>query len=79
VVWTGKTPVQVGGSRSDQVRKVTYTVRQGDSLARISSRFRVSVSEIQKWNAATLTKSKYLQPGQKLVMYVDVTAQSSGA
>ncbi|MCW8845269.1 MAG: LysM peptidoglycan-binding domain-containing protein, partial [Gammaproteobacteria bacterium] len=47
VVWTGKTPVQVGGSRSDQVRKVTYTVRQGDSLARISSRFRVSVSEIQ--------------------------------
>ncbi|MCJ7555491.1 MAG: LysM peptidoglycan-binding domain-containing protein [Gammaproteobacteria bacterium] len=79
VVWTGSTPVQVGSSPSNQVRKVTYTVRQGDSLARISSRFRVSVGEIQKWNAATLTKSKYLQPGQKLVMYVDVTAQSSGA
>lgn len=77
VIWTDGTVAQVGSSPSDQVRKVTYTVRKGDSLARISSRFRVSVSEIQKWNAGTLAKSKYLQPGQKLVMYVDVTAQSS--
>jgi membrane-bound lytic murein transglycosylase D len=79
VVWTGSTPSQVGGTAPGQVRKVTYTVRKGDSLARISSRFRVSVAQIQKWNAGTLDKSKYLQPGQKLVMYVDVTAQSSGA
>ena len=77
VIWTDGTVAQVGSSPSDQVRKVTYTVRKGDSLARISSRFRVSVGEIQKWNAGTLAKSKYLQPGQKLVMYVDVTAQSS--
>lgn len=81
VIWTDGTVYQaasqVGNAPSDQVRKVTYTVRKGDSLARISSRFRVSVSEIQKWNAGTLAKSKYLQPGQKLVMYVDVTAQSS--
>ena len=77
VIWTDGTVAQVGSSPSDQVRKVTYTVRKGDSLALISSRFRVSVGEIQKWNAGTLAKSKYLQPGQKLVMYVDVTAQSS--
>jgi membrane-bound lytic murein transglycosylase D len=82
VVWTGSTAKQVsqvGSTAPGQVRKVTYTVRKGDSLARISSRFRVSVAQIQKWNATSLTKSKYLQPGQKLVMYVDVTAQSSGA
>ena len=77
VIWTDGTVAQVGSSPSDQVRKVTYTVRKGDSLASISSRFRVSVGEIQKWNTSTLAKSKYLQPGQKLVMYVDVTAQSS--
>ena len=77
VIWTDGSVAQVGSSPSDQVRKVTYTVRKGDSLASISSRFRVSVGEIQKWNTSTLAKSKYLQPGQKLVMYVDVTAQSS--
>jgi len=53
-------------------RKINYKVRNGDSLARISQRFNVSVSKLKKWNPRD-TKGKYIQPGQRLVVYVDVT------
>ncbi len=57
-------------------RRVAYTVRRGDSLAKISSRFRVTVGQLVRWNK--LDRNKYLQPGQRLVMYIDVTRQSGG-
>jgi len=56
---------------SKQVRKVTYTVRSGDSLYRISKKYNVSIKELRRWN--NLTKDKHLQPGQNLKLYVDVT------
>jgi len=49
-----------------------YTVRKGDSLSGIASRFNVRVSDIRRWN----TLGKYLQPGQKIKLYVDITRQS---
>ncbi|MEN8177967.1 MAG: LysM peptidoglycan-binding domain-containing protein [Pseudomonadota bacterium] len=51
---------------------VSYKVRRGDSLSRIAQRFSVSVNELKKWNAL----GKYLQPGQHLKLYVDVTEQT---
>ena len=51
------------------VRKVGYVVRKGDSLSRIAAKFNLRVSEIRKWN----TLGKYLQPGDRLTLYVDVT------
>ena len=51
-------------------RTITYKVRRGDSLARIASKFDLSVSDIIKWN--NLAGQKYLQPGQKLKLKVDV-------
>jgi len=56
-------------------KRIGYRVRKGDSLARISRKFRVSINQLRKWN--NLSRNKYLQPGQRLVVYVDVTAQSS--
>ncbi|GAA5219261.1 LysM peptidoglycan-binding domain-containing protein [Corallincola platygyrae] len=56
-------------------RKIAYKVRSGDSLARIASKFKVKVSDLVRWNQ--LDKSKYLQPGQMLRLYVDVTQISS--
>lgn len=53
------------------VRSVHYQVRSGDSLARIASRFNVTISDIEKWNQ--INRSNYLQPGQQLKLYVDVT------
>lgn len=51
-------------------RTITYKVRRGDSLARIASKFNLTVSEIIKWN--DLAGQKYLQPGQKLKLKVNV-------
>ncbi|QFU22608.1 LysM peptidoglycan-binding domain-containing protein [Shewanella eurypsychrophilus] len=64
-IWTGSK------SNSSVTRKVNYTVRSGDSLARIASKFKVSINDLVRWNA--LEKTKYIQPGQKLKLYVDVT------
>lgn len=67
VIWTsnGKT------SLSAIMRTVRYKVRNGDSLARIADKFNVRVAELIKWNA--LEKQKYIQPGQMLKLYVDMT------
>ncbi|MDH5570373.1 MAG: LysM peptidoglycan-binding domain-containing protein [Gammaproteobacteria bacterium] len=56
-------------------KRIGYRVRQGDSLALISQRFRVSVNQLRRWN--DLPVGKYLQPGQRLTLFVDVTSQSS--
>lgn len=58
------------------IQRIGYTVRNGDSLAAISQRFRVSVDSLKRWNK--LDGKKYLQPGQKLTLYVDVRRQSGG-
>lgn len=63
-------------ARNATLRRVHYTVRQGDSLYRIANNFRVSVDDIKRWNK--LDGKRYLQPGQRLILHVDVTAQSGG-
>jgi membrane-bound lytic murein transglycosylase D len=64
------------GSMQAQIRRVDYVVRRGDSLSAIAGRFRVTVTKLLEWNGNVSTQ-KYLQPGQRLVMYVDVTEQST--
>lgn len=53
------------------MRTLTYTVKRGDSLARIAQKFNLRTSDITRWN--NLNPKKYLQPGQKLTLHVDVT------
>lgn len=55
-------------------QQLHYKVRKGDSLARIAKKFSVTVAKLRRWNS--LPKGKYLQPGQRLTLYVDVTQQS---
>ncbi len=55
-------------------RKITYRVRRGDSLYRISRRFRVTIRQLRQWN--NIKRNQYLQPGQKLTLYVTLTADS---
>ncbi|BFT29898.1 LysM peptidoglycan-binding domain-containing protein [Alteromonas sp. D210916BOD_24] len=64
-----------GKSANGVTKQLTYTVRNGDSLSRIASKFNVKVADISKWNS--LNTKRYLQPGQKLKLYVDVTRLSS--
>lgn len=74
VIWSKTaqpTLASASGTRGKaMVRKVGYRVREGDSLARIANRFSVNVRDIASWN--DLNTSRYLQPGQSLVLYVDI-------
>lgn len=69
-VWTKNKPSAHPGERDAIVKKVGYKVRSGDSLALIAGRFNVQVSDIVKWNE--VNPRKYLQPGQRLTVYVDI-------
>ncbi len=67
-------PSTIGGrkqAKSDKVRlrRVNYEVKNGDSLSRIAARFAVKTAQIVSWNQ--LNKSRYLQPGQRLTIYVN--------
>jgi membrane-bound lytic murein transglycosylase D len=79
VIWTDnsdlagalKKTMLAGPNSEMSMRRITYRVRHGDSLARISQHFNVSVSDLTQWN--NLDNQQYIQPGQKLTLYVDVT------
>ena len=73
VIWskTSKPTMVASNTRGKaMVRKVGYRVRSGDSLSAIASRFSVNVRDIASWN--DLNTDRYLQPGQSLVLYVDI-------
>ncbi|MFQ3188120.1 MAG: membrane-bound lytic murein transglycosylase D [Gammaproteobacteria bacterium] len=79
IVWTKRAPkaqqVSVSSTTTGPtktVRALRYTIRKGDSLSRIADRFNILVSDIKRWNKI----GKYIQPGQKLKLYVDITKQS---
>ncbi|WP_432459860.1 MULTISPECIES: LysM peptidoglycan-binding domain-containing protein [unclassified Agarivorans] len=58
-----------------RIQTITYQVRNGDSLSRIAQKFKVSVSDLLKWNK--LNKNNYLKPGQKLKLYINVAEVSA--
>lgn len=60
---------------SGVTRNIHYQVRSGDSLARIASRFNVTIRDIEKWNQ--INRRNYLQPGQRLKLIVDVTRMTN--
>ena len=78
VVWTnnnGSGKTASNGKPSQTIQPIYYTVRNGDSLYRIANRYSVSVDDLHSWNRI---KGKYLKPGQKLKLYIDVTEQTRG-
>ena len=81
VVWTDAAVVEAAprtaptSAHGSTTRKLNYTVRNGDSLYLIAQKFRVTISQIARWN--NIDVKKILRPGQRLTMYVDVTRQSS--
>ena len=57
------------GPKTTPVRKLNYQVRSGDSLYLIAKRFDLKITDITSWNK--LDKNKYLQPGQRLTLYIN--------
>ena len=78
VVWSKSTSTVATASKTHNpnstVKSIHYTVRNGDSLSRIASKYRVNVKDLHRWNTI---KGKYIKPGQRLKLYIDVTEQSS--
>ncbi|MFT5676181.1 MAG: membrane-bound lytic murein transglycosylase D [Paraglaciecola sp.] len=70
VIWVNQ--VSTKQEKNAVMRTITYTVRNGDSLAKIAGKFNVQLSDIQRWNQ--IDPKKYIQPGQKLKIFVDVTS-----
>ena len=54
-----------------KIREIRYTVRNGESLSLIASRFNLSVQKILLWNSSYRNK-KYIQPGDILLLKVNV-------
>ena len=74
VVWAkGSKSSKITHNPNSTIKSIRYTVRNGDSLSRIASKYRVKVKDIHRWNTI---KGKYIQPGQRIKLYIDVTEQS---
>jgi membrane-bound lytic murein transglycosylase D len=50
------------------LKRLTYTVRRGDTLSQISRQFRVSVSQLMSWNG--IDRQHEIRAGQRIVLYV---------
>ena len=69
-LWPRSSSTKLATAKRNVVKELTYKVRSGDNLSVIAHRFSVTVDDIQKWNQSL---KKYLQPGQKLSLLVNVT------
>ena len=65
---SGETRVAGNRLAKTGVRKVTYTVRHGDTLTQIARLFQVSVNQIMAWNG--IASRSAISPGQKLTIRV---------
>ncbi|MBU3070088.1 LysM peptidoglycan-binding domain-containing protein [Aestuariicella sp. G3-2] len=66
--------IQANSKGSSDAKKVSYSVKSGDSLWSIAKRYGVSVSKLAKWNA--MAPKDTLRANQKLVIWT--SSQSSG-
>lgn len=57
--------------RRIMTKKLVYVIRAGDSVAKVASKFNVTVADIMKWNPK-VTSKKYVQPGDRLTVLVNV-------
>lgn len=77
VIWTHKPVSPVASAAAslggNTIRSISYRVRNGDSLYAIAQKFKVAINDLHRWNSI---KGKYLQPGQTLRLYVDITKQA---
>ena len=60
---------------SNKGKKVTYTVKRGDTIGHIADDYNTTVSNIRSWN--NMKRSSYIKPGQKLSIWIGSNANSS--
>ncbi|MBN2809300.1 MAG: LysM peptidoglycan-binding domain-containing protein [Deltaproteobacteria bacterium] len=62
-----KASPEVQGKNAGKTQKEVVVLRKGDSLWLISRRYKVDVTDLERWN--NLPAETVLQPGQRLVVY----------
>jgi len=75
---TASTPRTRTKPKTSSGSRVTYTIRRGDSLGKIATRYGVSVARLKSWNDLT---SSRIRTGEKLVLFpnkTDSTPSSTG-
>lgn len=55
--------------KPDNVRKLSYRVRRGDSLYLIAEKFDLTIGDITRWNR--INRNEFLQPGQRLTLFIN--------
>ena len=65
---------KIANTGIDINRKIVYTVRSGDNLSYIASKYNVKVNDIRSWN--NLDEEHVLQPGEKLTITINVVNSS---
>ncbi|MBP6480458.1 MAG: LysM peptidoglycan-binding domain-containing protein [Pseudomonadales bacterium] len=63
-------PAVAATATADGRLRVSYTVKGGDSVARIADRFNVAVKQVLAWNGMNPARP-LIHPGQVLVLYVE--------
>ena len=69
VIWTESKTTDSG------TKKINYITKSGDSLWKISQKFKVSVSQLVNWNG--LSDRALLRPGQNLTLHVAINDYNS--
>ncbi|RZP30125.1 LysM peptidoglycan-binding domain-containing protein, partial [bacterium] len=59
---------------SNKGKKVTYTVKRGDTIGHIADDYNTTVKNIRSWNS--MKQSSYIKPGQKLTIWIGSTKNS---
>ncbi|MBS1902517.1 MAG: LysM peptidoglycan-binding domain-containing protein [Bacteroidetes bacterium] len=64
-------------TKSSKKRWITYTIRRGDTMAKIADDFGVGLADVKKWNKKVIRHG--VMSGQKLKIYTSENYASSGA
>ena len=58
-----------GSPTTENLRKLSYKVRRGDSLYLIAEKFDLTIRDITRWNK--ISRNEFLQPGQRLTLFIN--------
>ncbi|MGB1868299.1 MAG: LysM peptidoglycan-binding domain-containing protein [Porticoccaceae bacterium] len=56
-------------SGTENLRRLSYRVRRGDSLYLIAEKFDIRIRDITRWNK--ISRNEFLQPGQRLTLFIN--------
>jgi LysM repeat protein len=67
-LWVKNDTAQKVSRNSNQGKKVTYTVKRGDTIGHIADDYNSTADKIRAWN--NVKSGAYIRPGQKLTIWL---------